>query len=77
MSKYYLNYLDELERHGVEAPKFDDAMRQYASFLPFGYLIWLSNETFMQTEAVNTTYTSRFSAAMLDHDTDSLLAMIE
>lgn len=70
------HYLDELERHGVEAPAFDEAMRQYGSFLPFGYLIWVSNETFMQSESVNTAYTSRFCAAMLDHDTKSLLQKI-
>jgi hypothetical protein len=61
-------YLDELEGQGVAAPGFDEAMAQYACFLPCSYLIWVTNETFMQTEAVNTAYTARFGAAMLDHD---------
>ncbi len=70
------HYLDELERRGVEVPDFDEAMRQYAAFLPYGYLIWLTNETFMQPEAVNTAYTARFSAAMMDHDTIGVLQTI-
>ncbi len=66
------HYLDELRRHGIDAPSFDDAMHQYAMFLARGYLIFLVNDTHYQSEAINTAYTARFSAAMLDHGTFSL-----
>jgi hypothetical protein len=67
------HYLDELKGQGVAAPGFDETMTHVAAFLPCGYLIWVTNETFMQSEAVNTAYTSRFSAAMLDHDSLGVL----
>lgn len=63
------DYLSELERNGVEAPDFDEAMRQYAIFLAHGFLIFIINETFFQSGAVNTAYVARFNAAMLAHDT--------
>jgi ecdysteroid kinase len=63
------HYLDELKKAGVDAPPFEEAMRQYATFLAFGYCIFIINEAVFQSEAVNTAYTARFSAAMLDHDT--------
>jgi hypothetical protein len=70
------HYLDELARNGAEPPGFDDAMHQYGVFLAKGYLIFLVNESFFQPEAVNTAYTARFSAAMIDHDTIGLLKAI-
>lgn len=71
------SYLDELNRNGVSAPSFDEAMRQYACFLAFGYAIFIINEAVFQTEANNTAYTARFSQAMLDHDTKGKLAAID
>lgn len=63
------HYLGELRRHGVDAPSFDEAMRQYRAFLLDGYIIFMVNESFYQPEAVNTAYTARFSAAMIDQGT--------
>lgn len=71
------HYLDELERHGIDRPAFDDAMRQYAAFLTLGYLIFLINESSFQPEAVNTVYTARFSAAMIDNRTLEVLQSID
>ena len=71
------HYLDELSRNGVDAPSFDEAMRQFGAFLVYGYLVFLINETDYQSGAVNTAYTARFSAAMIAHDTIGLLAAIK
>lgn len=70
------HYLDELSRNGIEAPQFDAAMEQYSAFLALGYCIFLVNDTEFQTEAINTAYTTRFSAAMLDNHTLETLAAI-
>ena len=69
-------YLDELANNGVDAPAFDEAMRQYGIFLVYGCFIWMTTEPYMQTEAVNTANAARVSAAMLDHDTIRLLQSI-
>jgi hypothetical protein len=63
------HYLGALRDAGVEAPPFEEAMRQYAVFLAFGYCIFIINDAVFQAEAVNTAYTARFSEAMLDHNT--------
>jgi hypothetical protein len=70
------HYLDELRRHGVDAAPFDEAMRQYAVFLIYGLFIWLTTESHYQAEAVNTANAARVSAAMLDHDSASLIAAL-
>jgi hypothetical protein len=70
------HYLDELGANGIDPPGFEEAMRQYAIFLAHGYLVFLVNESYFQREAINTAYTARFSAAMLDHDTIGLLKTI-
>lgn len=70
------HYLDELRRNGVDAPQFDDAMRQYGIFLAFGYCVFIVNEAFFQIEAINTAYTARISAAMVDNNTIDLLKAI-
>lgn len=69
-------YLDELACHGIAVPDLADALRRCAMFLAYGYFIFMVNESFFQTEATNTAYTARFSAAMLDHDTIGLLASV-
>jgi len=71
------HYLDELARNGVEPPGFDHALQQYAAFLALGYCIFLANDTQFQTEAINTAYTTRFSAAMLDNHTLDVLAAMD
>ena len=70
------HYLAELGRQGVAAPGFEEAMRQYACFLAYGYCIFIINESFFQMEAVNTAYTARFSAAMLQHRTAEVLESV-
>ena len=45
-------------------------------FLARGFIVFLFNETHFQSESINTVQAARFSAAMLDHDTDGLLQAI-
>jgi hypothetical protein len=70
------DYLAELDRNGVEAPSFDEAMKQYGAFLAFGVLTFIINETLFQASATNTAYVARFNAAMLRNDTAGLLEAI-
>jgi aminoglycoside phosphotransferase (APT) family kinase protein len=62
------HYLDELARHGVTPPPFDEAMRQYVILLLYGFFIWMTTESNYQTESVNAANAARVSAAMLDLD---------
>ncbi len=71
------HYIDELQRHGVAGPRFEDALEQYALFLPLGYCIFLVNAAEFQPEAINTAYTARFSAAMIDQGTLEKLRALE
>jgi len=61
------HYLAQLAAGGVQAPSFDEAWDDYRRDLAYGYFIFAINETRFQTEAVNTAYTARFGAALLDH----------
>jgi hypothetical protein len=70
------HYLDTLVQCGVQAPSFDEAMHQFGVFLAFAYCIFIINESIFQTEAVNTAYTARISAAMIDHRTKDLINAI-
>lgn len=70
------HYLDELAGHGIARPDFDEAMQQYAAFLVLGYCIFLINEPVFQPEEINTAYTARFSAAMIDNRTLDVLKAI-
>ncbi len=70
-------YREELIRGGVSPPPLDELMHQFGCFLAAGYCIFLINASEFQPEAINTAYTARFSAAMLDHDTIGLLAAID
>ncbi|RZK04062.1 MAG: hypothetical protein EOO76_00680 [Novosphingobium sp.] len=70
-------YLDELAASGVTPPSLEESMRHYAAFLAFGYCIFLVNASAFQPEAINTAYTARFSAAMVDNDTIGVLAALE
>jgi hypothetical protein len=67
------HYREELIRCGVTPPPLDEFMRQYGCYLSTGYAIFLLNASAFQLEAINTAYTARFSAAMLDHDTIGLI----
>ncbi len=66
-------YLEALEANGVTAPDFEQAWHWYRQCLAYGFFIFLINETRFQTEAVNTAYTARFCAALLDHDVKNLI----
>jgi hypothetical protein len=70
------HYRGELVKAGVSPPSLDDLMHQYGCFLVLGYAIFLLNASDFQPEAINTAYTARFSAAMLDHDTPGLLEAV-
>jgi hypothetical protein len=70
------HYLDELKRHGVRPPSFDEAMFMYGVFLAQAYFVFIINESFFQPEAVNTAYCARISAAMIEHDTMGLLRQV-
>ena len=63
------HYRDALLAQGVVAAPLDELMHQFACFLPVGTCVFLLNASEFQPEAINTAYTARFSAAMLDHRT--------
>ncbi|CAN7590688.1 phosphotransferase [Phenylobacterium sp. LjRoot225] len=69
-------YLDELARNGVEPPDFDEVMSDYGACLARAYFTFVVNDAVFQSEAVNTAYVARISAAMLDHDAIGLLDAI-
>jgi hypothetical protein len=69
-------YRDALVAAGIEAPPLGELMRQYGALLAVGYCVFLINASEFQPEAINTAYTARFSQAMLDHDTVSLIETI-
>ena len=69
-------YREELIANGVDAPSLDEFMHQFGCFLAYGYMIFILNASEFQPEAINTAYTARFSAAMLDHDTVGLLEAV-
>ncbi len=69
-------YLSELSSYGVHAPDLDETMEHYAAFLAYGYCIFIINDAVWQPEAINTAYTARFSAAMIDNDTRGALDRI-
>jgi hypothetical protein len=71
------HYREELLRAGVTPPPLDELMRQFGCFLAAGYCIFLINAAEFQPEPINTAYTARFSAAMLDHDTVRLLQQVD
>lgn len=66
-------YLVALRAHGIAAPEFDAAWLDYRRSIVWGLVIFLTNEVRFQTEAINTAYASRFSAAALDHDLKRLI----
>jgi len=67
------HYRYELTSYGVDVPSLDELMRQFGIFLANGYMIFIVNASEFQPEAINTAYTARYSAAMLDHDTLGLI----
>lgn len=71
------HYAKTLSALGGVLPPLDVLMRHYAAYLAFGYGIFLVNASDFQPEAINTAYTARFSAAMLDNDTAGVLAGLQ
>jgi len=67
--KLIAHYRNELIASGAAVLPLAAMIHQYACFLPAGYCVFLLNASEFQPEAINTAYTARFSAAMLDHDT--------
>jgi hypothetical protein len=67
-------YLEKLKTYGVDAPCFEMAWESYRRETAYGYFIFVINESYFQTEAVNTAEAARFGAAALDHDTIRLLS---
>lgn len=67
------HYRDELLTHGAGAPDLDELMRQFAVYLPYGWVTFLVNSTNWQTESFNTAHAMRFSAAMVDHDSRGVI----
>ena len=67
-------YLEKLKAYGVDAPCFEMAWEAYRRETAHGYFIFVINESYFQTEAVNTAEAARFGAAALDHDTIRLLS---
>ena len=71
------HYLAELASAGVtNAPDLETAMDEYAVYMARTYWVFVINESAFQPEAINTAYTARISAAMLDHDTLGKVAAI-
>lgn len=67
------SYLRALAAAGGPVVPFDDAWTQYRLDLIYGFYIFIINETRFQTEAINTAYTGRFAAAILDHGVIAML----
>ena len=68
-----VGYLRALTEAGGPELDFEDAWLQYRLDLVYGYYIFIINETRFQTEAINTAYTARFGAAILDHEVIGLI----
>ena len=66
------HYWQELRRHGVDV-SLDEVVYYYKIFLAQGYLYFIINDTYFQTESFNTVHTMRFGAAMMDQGTKDLL----
>lgn len=60
-------YLDELRRHGVDAPAFDDAWDLYTLGFTWGYFLWTI--TTISSREVVLLHVPRLGAALDDHDT--------
>lgn len=66
-------YLDQLRRHGVDAPTFEDAWLVYRATSIFLLVLWINNSPRWQPEAINTANCARAALAVLDHDAFALL----
>jgi hypothetical protein len=61
------HYLDELRRHGVDTPTFDDAWELYTLAFTWGYFLWTI--TSISSREVVLLHVPRLGAALDDHDT--------
>jgi hypothetical protein len=71
------HYIDELAKYGLKAASLDEAMHQFGVFLDSPYCVFIINKSVFQAAAVNTAYTARISAAMVDHRTKDLIGAIQ
>jgi len=70
------NYLQELRRHGVEPPSFEEAMFQYGVFLAEAMIMCFFNLPGVIPEDMAVIPVMRLSTAMVHHDTLRLIAAI-
>jgi hypothetical protein len=68
-------YLQQLARHGVTAPSFEEAWYFYRCTTVFPCLTWLNNSNDWQPEEINTRNTVRAAAAVIEHDVFRLLGV--
>lgn len=74
-SALLMHYLEQLKANGVtQVPAYEEAFECYRREIAYGFFIFIINEIKFQTEAINTAYTARFSAAAVQHDTVRLLS---
>ena len=66
-------YLDQLRRHGVAPPAFEDAWLVYRATSIFLLCLWINNSPRWQPEAINTANCARAALAVIDHDAFALL----
>jgi aminoglycoside phosphotransferase (APT) family kinase protein len=66
-------YLEQLAAHGIDAPGFDEAWTQYRRQPLYGLVIWMLSPPEQQPEDICRACSSRFAAAVLDHQTLELL----
>lgn len=66
-------YRNTLAKYGVLPPSFDQMWLAYRKWHVYGFMVWLVNTTEYHTEAQITAMTTRYAAAVLDHESLQLL----
>ena len=69
------HYWQEIHKRGVDV-SLDEVMHYYKIFLTQGYLYFIINDNYFQTESFNTVHTTRFATAMMDNGTKDILDAI-
>jgi hypothetical protein len=69
------HYLDQLARHGVDPPSFDDAWTDYRRHMMYGFFAWLTNLEEFQPEENNTITIGRFATAVAELETLDTLGL--
>lgn len=68
------HYLQELERHGVAAPAWEDAWEQYTLSFSYGYFLWVI--TRISSRSIVLIHIPRLATALADHDTFRRLGVV-